>query len=162
MTAHQQTSDPAQADRIWFGYHPRTLAPTIAIVAVVSFITWTGRWYLDHLSELANRLGVLALFAIAWGPWPVLGAVFLYRTVTYSYRLTDRALIVDFGFWHRPVPPVLLAEITGVRTGSTVLGSALGVGWIEVRTAGRLLRLTGVRKAEEMAERIRAAATTNK
>ncbi len=160
--AHQRISDPAQVDRFWFGYHPRALAPTIVAVAIVSIVTWTGRWYLDHLSELANRLGALALFAVAWGPWPVLVTVFLYRTVTYSYRLTDRALVVDFGFWHRPVPPVLLADITSVRNGPTLLGSALSVGWIEIQTIGGNIRLVGVYRPHEIAERIRTAVTTSR
>ena len=45
-------------------------------------LLWTGQWYLDDLSDLADRIGSLAVFALAWGVWPALIAVFLYRTVT--------------------------------------------------------------------------------
>ena len=41
--------------------------------------------------------------AVAWGVWPTLVTASLYRAVTYSYRLTDRAVLIDFGFWHPPV-----------------------------------------------------------
>jgi membrane protein YdbS with pleckstrin-like domain len=153
----RQASDPAQADRAWFGYHPRALAPTLAAVAVVSVVAWTGRWYLDGLSALAARLGALAVFAAAWGAWVPLAAVFVYRTTTYTYRLTDRALVLDYGFWFRPVPPVALADVTDVTPRTGPLGRLLGVGWVEVYTAQRLVRLTGVRRPDAVAQQIRAA-----
>jgi hypothetical protein len=90
--------------------------------------------------------------------WPALAAVYLYRMVTYTYRLTDRALLIDFGFWHRPVAPVWLVEVKEVRVGSGWLGHILGVGWVEVRTADRAVRFPGVRHAVQFAEQIRAAA----
>ena len=157
MTTKMPADDPAQADRVWFGYHPRTMAPLVAAVAVASLVVWTGRWYLSDLSDLAKRFGPLAVFALAWGVWPALAAVFLYRAVAFTYRLTDRAVLVDYGFWYRPVPPVVLTEVAGVRAGAGPLGRALGVGWVEVRTAGRSVRLNGVRRPEVVAEQIRAA-----
>lgn len=158
MATHRPADDPAQADRLWFGYHPRAMAPTVAAVAVVSLVVWTGRWYLTDLSELAQRFGPLAVFALAWGVWPVLAAVFLYRTVVFTYRLTDRALLIDFGFWYPPVPPLPLGEVVGVRAGAGPLGRVTGVGWVEVRTASRAMRLPGVRRPHEVAACIRAAA----
>ncbi len=155
MVPEPHTNDPALADRVWAGYHPRAAAPALALAAVASLVVWTGRWYLDDLSELADRLGALAVFALAWCIWPALITVYLYRAVTYSYRLTDRALLVDFGFWHRPVPPVWLTEVRSVvaRCGW------LGVGWVEVRTATRAVRLVGVRRPDELAVRFRAASS---
>lgn len=162
MTTPRRASDPAQADRAWFGYHPRALAPTVAAVAAVSLLVWTGRWYVDGLTALVARVGALAVFAAAWGAWLPLGAVFVYRTVTYVYRLTDRALVVDYGFWFRPVPPVALNDVVGVSAGAGLLGRALGVGWVEVRTANRLVRLTGVRRPAAVADQIRAAVTVSR
>jgi membrane protein YdbS with pleckstrin-like domain len=158
VTTPRQANDPAQEDRAWFGYHPRALAPTVAAVAVASVVAWTGRWYLEGLSALAARLGALAVFAAAWGGWVPLAAVFVYRTTTYTYRLTDRALVLDYGFWFRPVPPVALADVTDVTPRAGPLGRLLGVGSVEVRTAQRLARLTGVRCPAAVAEQIRAAA----
>ena len=55
MTTNRRTEDPAQADRAWSGYHPRAAIPAVAAAAVASLVMWTGRWYLDPLSELADR-----------------------------------------------------------------------------------------------------------
>lgn len=153
MTPQRPQTDPAHADRAWAGYHPRAAAPALALAALASFVVWTGRWYLDDLSALADRLGALALFALAWCVWPGLAAVFLYRTVTYTYRLTDRALFVDFGFWHAPTPPVWLDDVTAVAARR----GWLGVGTVEVRTATRAVRLVGARAPYALAEAIRAA-----
>lgn len=138
------------------------MAPTVVAVAAMSLFVWTGRWYLDDLSELAKRAGALAVFAVAWGAWPALGTVFVYRTVTYTYRLTDRALVVDFGFWFRPVPPMLLVDVIDVRASAGILGRVLGVGGVEVRTADRAVRLVGVRRPGAVAEQIRVAVTANR
>ena len=154
----RRADDPAQADRAWAGYHPRAALPPLAAAAVASLIVWTGRWYMPDLSELADRVGALAVFALAWCVWPALVAVYLYRAVTYTYRVTDRALLVDFGFWHRPVQPVMLDGVTGVVIGGDRLSALLGVGWVEVRAAGRAVRLPGVRNPQALAELIRGAA----
>src|SRR5262245_789065 len=108
MPEHERSDDPAMTDKRWAGYHPRAMTPAIALAAVVSLLVWTGRWYLDDISVLADELGAWAMFALAWAVWPALVAVFLYRTVTYTYRLTDRAVLADFGFAFRPVAPVWL------------------------------------------------------
>ncbi len=158
MSSNERGGDPAQADRAWVGYHPRAAVPALAAAAVASLVVWTGRWYLDDLSELADRAGALAVFALAWCVWPALGAAYLYRAATYTYRLTDRAVLIDFGFWHRPVPPVWLREVTAVRAGAGWVHRRLGVGWVEVRTAGRAVRLVGVRRPDALAGRIREAA----
>jgi len=159
MTASARTTDPAQRDLAWVGYHPRAMAPAAALAVAASLLVWTiARGYLDELSELADRVGSLALFALAWGVWPALVAVFLYRTVTYTYRLTDRAVLVDFGFLARPVPPVPLAEVIVVVVGGGWVWRRFGVGWVEVRTADRAVRLPGVRKPAGFAQQIRVAA----
>jgi membrane protein YdbS with pleckstrin-like domain len=142
---------------VWAGYHPRAAAPALAAAAGASLLVWIGRWYFAGWSESADRLGAPAVFALVWCVWPALGALYLYRAVTYSYRLTDRAVLTDFGFRHRPVPPVWLRQVESVRTGAGRLSAALGVGWVEVRTADRVVRLVGVRHPEALAEAIRRA-----
>jgi hypothetical protein len=133
------------------------MVPAIAAAAVVSLFVWTGRWYFDDISVLADRLGSWAMFALAWAVWPAVAAVFLYRTVTYTYRLTDRAVLVDFGPLSRPVAPVWLKDVTAVVSGGGWLGRRLGVGWVEVREAGRVVRLKGVREPLLFAEKVRVA-----
>jgi uncharacterized membrane protein YdbT with pleckstrin-like domain len=124
------------------------MAPTLICVGIASLLVWTGKWYLQELSELAERIGSLVMFAIAWCVWPGLLGVFVYRTVTFTYRLTDRAVFIDFGFWYPPVPPVWLSEVTAVRVGYGWFSRLLGVGWVELCTPGTTLRLLGVRNPE--------------
>jgi hypothetical protein len=149
--------EPAQLDRLWVGYHPRAAIPLMVAAATLSMLISTGKWYLNDLSELADEIGSLALFAVAWGLWPLLIAIILYRTVTFTYRLTDRALYYDFGFWYAPQAPVWLWDITTVHSGGDWLSRALGVGWVEIRTADRVVRWSGVRHPQQVAETIRAA-----
>ena len=157
MLEPSPNADPAQRDLIWTGYHPRALAPAIGLASAASLLVWTGRWFFEDLSDLADRLGSLVIFALAWGVWPALAAIFLYRTVTYMYRLTDRALLVDFGFLARPVPPLALSEITAVVMGSGWVFRRFGVGWIEVRTSDRSIRLPGISEPQLFVVAIRNA-----
>jgi hypothetical protein len=148
------TDDRALADRGWWGYDPRAMFPAVAVAAAASAVVLSGRWYLEDLSWLADRAGALAVFGLAVAVWPGLVAVLLYRCVTYTYRLTDRAVLIDRGSLSRPEPPVWLAELTGVETGSTWLG----VGWVKLTAGGRVVRLVGLRHPEAVAEAIRTAA----
>jgi membrane protein YdbS with pleckstrin-like domain len=157
MIADDRTRDPALADRAWVGYHPRAALPALALAAVASLLVWTGRWYFDDLSDFADAVGDWVVFALAWAVWPAVAAVFLYKTVTHTYRLTDRAVLAEFGFLAPPVPPIPLKDVTAVVSGGGWLRRRLGVGWVEVRTAGRAVRLKGVRNPGLFAEQIRAA-----
>ncbi len=148
--------DPALTDRAWAGYHPRAMSPWIALTAVVSLVVWTGRWYQDDISDLADELGAWARFCLAWAVWLALVGVFLYRTVTFTYRLTDRVVLVDFGFLSRPVPAVWLKDVTAVVVGGWMV-RWLDVGWVELRMADRTIRLKGVRRPALFAEKIQAA-----
>jgi len=156
MSRSARADDPALIDRLWVGYHPLALLPWALLLAVLSLLVWTGHWYLDDVTRLADALGDRLRFALAWAGWPVLAAVFLYRTVTFTYRLTDRCLLVDFGPLHRPVAPIPLRDVTTVVVGGG-MSRWLGVGWVEVRTAGRVVRLTGVRRPGLFAMELRGA-----
>jgi membrane protein YdbS with pleckstrin-like domain len=134
----------------------------VTLVAVASLIVWTGRWYLEYLSHLAETVGALTVFALAWMVWPAIAAVFLYRAITYTYRLTDRAVLVDFGFLSRPVAPIPLADVTAVVISGGWVRRRLGVGWVEVRTADRAVRLPGIRNPASFAMKIRAAVEKTK
>jgi uncharacterized membrane protein YdbT with pleckstrin-like domain len=157
MSAGAATADPSQHDLAWVGYHPRAAAPAIAFAVIANVLVLSGRWYLDGLSELADRVGALAVYALAWAVWPGLAAVFLYRTIMYTYRLTDRAVLVDFGLFSRPVQPIALVDAVAVEVDTRGMASWVGVGWVEVRTKERSIRMTGVRHPEAFAQRIRAA-----
>lgn len=148
---------PAE-DRLWRGYSPRAAAPGVATAAALSAAVLAGRWHLDGLSALADRIGALAVYAVVLAVWPGVVAGVLYRAVTYTYRLTDRGLFVDRGFRWRPEPPVWLADVTGVRAEAGWLGRRLGVGRVRVDAAGgRVLTLAGVDDPAGFAAAIRAA-----
>lgn len=159
MTERGTAADPAAVDRLWTGYHPLALAPLVAVAASISLLVWTGQWYLDGMSVFAAEIGGWATFAVAWGVWPALVLVFLYRTVTYTYRLTDRAVYADFGPAFRPVAPLPLADLGGVAVGGGWLVRRLGVGSVVLQANGRSLRLKGVRHPAAFAARLRAAGT---
>jgi hypothetical protein len=153
------SGDRAMADRAWRGYSGLALLPAVLLAAAGSAALLFGRWYLRELTELAGRFGALTVFGLAAAAWPGLLAVLIYRTTTYTYRLTDRALLVDRGFRHRPEPPVWLHDVAKVEAGAGPVGRVTGVGWVRVTTtAGRAVRLTGVRDASSFAEQIRTAA----
>ncbi len=157
MVDRNRLADPALTDLAWVGYHPRAMAPALVFAASISLLLWTGKWFLDPLMGLNNRLGSLVVFALAWGIWPGLIAVFLQRTVTRVYRLTDRVLLVDSGFLTQPVPHIPLHDIRAINSGASLVSRLLGIGWIEVKTADRVVRLTGVRHPERFAKQIQDA-----
>lgn len=148
--------DPAQTDRAWSGYHPRAALPVLALAAGAALFVSTGRHYLDDFSALAERVGVLAVFVLAWATFVLVAAAYLYKCVTYTYRLTERAVHADFGPWFRPVPPLDLPAVREVLVRAGPLARLLGVGSVEVRSAGRVLRLPGVRNPAALADLIRA------
>lgn len=150
--------DPAITDRAWTGYHPLAMAPLVAVAACLSLLMWTGQWYLDGISVLAAEIGGWATFAVAWGVWPALLVLLLYRTVTYTYRVTDRAVFADFGPLFRPVAPLPLADLGTVAVSAGWLARRVGVGVVELRAGGRVVRLKGVRHPAALAARLRAAA----
>jgi membrane protein YdbS with pleckstrin-like domain len=149
--------DPAQTDRAWSGYHPRAAVPVLVPALALALFVSTGRHYLDDFSALAARVSALALFALPWVALAGACAAYLYKCITFTYRLTDRAVFADFGPLFRPVPPLELPAVRAVRVRAGPLARLLGVGRVEVRSAGRVLRLPGVRNPHALAELIRAA-----
>lgn len=143
--------DLAFIDRSWRGYDFRAAAPRVLIALAASILLLAGRWYLDDYSAaLVPYIIVLVL-------WPALLGVAFYRAITYTYRITDRALLVDRGFRNPPEPPVEFADIARVETGAHGLGRLLGVGWIAVRLRdGRTIKLKGLRHPEEFARSLAA------
>jgi len=133
------------------------MAPLIVVVAFISLLLWTGQWYLDDISALAVQLGGWATFAIAWGVWPAVLVVFLYRCVTFTYRITDQAVFVDFGPLYYPVTPLRLETLDPIVIGGGWLARQLGVGYVELQAGDRVLRLKGVWHPKSFVEKLRAA-----
>ena len=159
MGQNDGPADGALVDRAWRGYDPRAGFPAVVAAAAASAALLYGRWALPGLSEFADRAGALAVYAMVLAVWPGLLAVLLYRAVTYTYRLTDRAVLIDRGPLNRPEPPVWLADLAGVGVGVGWLGRQLRVGRVVLREAGgREVTLTGVRHPTGFAAAVREAA----
>ena len=149
----------APTDRAWRGYHPRAAVPHVLLAAAASAALLAGRWYFDDLSWLAARTGALVVYAVVLVGWAGVVAVLAYRAVTYTYRLTDRALFIDRGWCFRPEPPVWLSELKTATAGTTWAGRRTGVGRVWVTAAGgRVVRLAGIRDPGGFAAAIAAAA----
>jgi hypothetical protein len=69
---------------------------------------------------------------------------------------------VDFGFFSSRIEPIAHSDVISVTVGGGLLSGWLGVGWVELRTKGQTLRMSGVRHPEAFAERIRKAIAASK
>ena len=157
MSRRVERPDLSLADRAWRGYHPRAAVPAVLVAAAASGVLMVGRWELQDLSELADRVGAWVYFVLSAAVWLFLAAAVGYRLVTFTYRVTDRALLVDYGPRHPPEPPLNWADVTGVAHGAGWLGRRLGVGWVKVKAGPRTVTMRGVRRPAEFAWVIREA-----
>ena len=140
----------AMADRTWRGYDLRAAIPLFALALASTVVLLAGRWYMgDIVAQIVPYLLVLAV-------WPLLLGLALYRAVTYTYRITDRALLVDRGFRNRPEPVIWFAEVLQVTHGASWMYRQLDVGWVGVTVSdGRTLKLTAVRNPAAFAAMLR-------
>lgn len=138
--------DPALVDQAWRGYDPRAAVPLLLLAAAITAALLAGRFlFNEFLSAVLTYLLVLVI-------WPALLFVAAYRSVTYTYRLTDRALLVDRGFLHRPVPPLPYGDIAKIEHGASPVYSWLGVGWVVVSMSdGREVKLRSLRNPRDFA-----------
>jgi membrane protein YdbS with pleckstrin-like domain len=129
------------------------------VAALASTFLQVGRWWLDTPSDLADRVIALAFYVMTIALWPALLSTLVYRMVTYTYRLTDRQILVDWGFRQHPEAPVKLDERCDVDVQVGWLGRTLGVGNVILRTSGeRVVKLKGVRSPDAFAAAIRETA----
>jgi hypothetical protein len=154
-----KSTDGALVDRDWRGYHPRAAVPAVALAALASAVLLVGRWWLDDPSDFADRSVALAFYVMTLAVWPALLTTLVYRMVTYTYRVTDKAVLVDRGFRQLPEPPLELAELIGAGVDVNWLGRQLGVGRVVLKANGdRVLALSGVRHPETFVAAIGVAA----
>jgi hypothetical protein len=105
--------DAAAADHMWKGYHPRAAVPRVLLAAAVSAGVMVGRWRLKDMSDVAETVGPWVFFVLSACSWLIMLTV-AYRLITYTYRVTDSGLLVDFGFRNWPEPPIAWADVTKV------------------------------------------------
>src|SRR6185437_9355583 len=137
-------ADYSFVDRSWRGYDLRAAAPRFLLAFALSTILLAGRWSFD------NYTAAIVPYVIVIVLWPGLLAAPIYRAITYTYRITDRALLVDRGFLNPPEPVIDFKEVAGVETGANWLERRFGVGWVIVsRSDGRNWKLKGLRHPAE-------------
>ena len=92
-------------DRGWRGYDPRAAVPAAAAAVALSAALLAGRWAVaDAVTTLPDRLTTLAVYASVLAVWPVVLGLAVYRAVVRTYRLTDRAVLIDWGPFALPEP----------------------------------------------------------
>ena len=149
MSSPQPPEVKALQDLAWRGFDLRAAIPITALAIVLSAVLLAGRWYLDDLADaIITYFLVLAL-------WPALLSLTLYRAITYTYRITDRALLVDRGFFNRPEAPIWFNELRRVEIGARWIDRMLGIGWVSVSTSGRTLHLRAIRDPHGFAAMLR-------
>lgn len=159
----QVAADPALIDRSWSGYDPRAGFPAILLAASVSILLLVGRWALEDLSWFADQAGALVVYAVTLAIWPGLLATLCYRAITYTYRVTDRGIIIDWGFRNLPEAPVWFHELVAVEVKFHPIGRILGFGRVILRCQdGRVVALRGVANPDAFADSIRTASETFK
>ena len=157
MTRRSQQPDGAAADRAWRGYHPLAAIPRVVVAAAVSAGVMVGRWHLPDMSNVAERVGPWVFFVLSACSWLIMLTV-AYRLITYTYRVTDSGLLLDFGARNPPEPMIAWKDVTGVDSGASWYGRLTGVGWVRVTAGPRQVLLKGVRRPEAFADTINAMA----
>ncbi len=148
----------AMRDREWRGYHPRAAIPTVVVASLVSLTLLVGRWVFSDFEILDSHVSAFVFYALAIVIWPVLLLSLIYRMITYTFRLTNRGMLVDWGFRHLPEPPLLFGELLTVEVAVSRLDRLLGLGKLQLRCqSGRVVLLKGVREPEGFASAIRTA-----
>ena len=149
--------DSAMIDEEWRGYDLRAAAPLFSLALVLTIALLVARLlFSDLIDALITYFIVLIL-------WPVLLFISMYRAITYTYRITDRALLVDRGPLHRPQAPMPYGEMTAIEHGRSWLSSLLDVGWVRVTMAdGRRVYLRSLGAPETFAAVLRKRSTAAK
>ncbi|MGE3806172.1 MAG: PH domain-containing protein [Gemmataceae bacterium] len=162
--------DPREVDRqvetdLWWGsYAGRTMAPVFLLcllltvaVSLAVFIIWDDRFAHPQIMWHATVVPLGLLWLIVLGRW-------LYRTLTWSYRLTNQQLYRDTGFLHMADGAVALKEIVQVNVHASLIERTLGVGRLEVVTddGKAALSLAGIHDPEWVARLIRGTADSRR
>jgi len=151
-----RTEDAAMVDEQWRGYDSRAALPFVALAALVTVALLGGRWIFNETLH-----GILP-YAIVLLIWPALLGTWLYRSITYTYRITDRALLVDLGFRHPPIPPIAFQDLASVEHGANWVHAALHIGWVRATARdGRTVKLKSIRDPAAFAGLLRGHITTS-
>jgi len=158
MAAESPLVDPSQPDLFWSGHSGWATLPSIVIGVAMSATVMLGAEYLSQWTLLHDEWAAFAAFWVILICWAGMAIVWTYRSASFVYRLTSKALYLDFGRLYGPTPPILLASITDVKCRAWALRRLFGVGSVIVSSEGCApLRLRGIFHPERFAEAINVA-----
>jgi uncharacterized membrane protein YdbT with pleckstrin-like domain len=149
-------ADSAQEVEVWWGgYAGRTMLPAFALcflLTAVVVLVASLVWQEEHLSDAV--ISHFALYLIV-ALWAVVLVRWAYVTVTISYRLTTRHLLVEYGLAHPGLPPLPLETIAKVKVEQNAWERLVGVGRLRIETTnGRTECLPGVHAPAVVADEI--------
>ncbi len=156
VPAEAAPSSPLKVDEdsiereVWWGsYSGWTMAPSFLVCCCATILVL---WLAELL--LPRGFVQLAVFGIGGAIWLFQLVRWGYRVVSYNYRLTNRRLYCDTGFFHQDRRRVDLNSIADVRVRRTLHEGLVGVGRIEITfqdSSQPALLLEGVRNPSEVA-----------
>lgn len=147
----------AETDLLWTGPGLRGQAPLASMLLLASILLLSAGPWLAGKIGVEHEWATLLLFWLVMLLWFLAGARWLYRGSSYMYRLTDRSLRADFGFLHRPVPPIPLDKIVALENRPRAW-SLINVGTIIASAKdGSRLVLPGIANPKQFIDQVIAA-----
>ena len=149
-----------ETDLLWTGPSVRGLLPSATLLLLTSVtLLSAGPWVAGQVG-VEHEWATFVLFWLTVGLWVVAGCRWFYRGASYVYRVTDRAVHVDFGFLHRPVPTIPLEDIQEMEHRPWPMWF-MAVGTVVIHAAGRPpVALPGLVRPKEFIDRVVTAKKT--
>lgn len=158
MLASKDAIDPSEPDLYWSGHSGFATLPGVVIGGLLSAIFMLGALPLAEWLHLPEDWTVFVRFWLILLGWTAAGLVWTYRGASFVYRLTPSRLYIDFGMLYRPVPPVVLSQVTDVVCRAWILRRLFRVGSIIIHSKDRgPVRLRGIFRPDLFAAAIQAA-----
>ena len=127
--------DPSMVDRQWWGFNGWKMLPMFLITGVLSVGLFIVDLNYDHswFSGLVIVISLIQLIRMS------------YCSITFSYRLTSKRLLVDYGNLYSPQAAITPSDIRDVHVIAHKLDRLCGVGTVRLRLiSGRTIDLIGV------------------
>ena len=158
MADQKEPIDPSEPDLYWSGHSGFAMLPGVVLGALLSAVFMLGALPLAEWLNLPEDWTVFVRFWLILLGWIAAGLVWTYRAASFVYRLTPSRLHVDFGMLYRPVPPIVLSEVTDITCRAWILRRLFQVGSIIIQSEGRpAVRLRGIFRPEQFAAAIQSA-----
>ncbi len=143
-----EVMERSQEVDVWWGsYSGWTMVPSfLGCILLTGMIAWFG---FTFVREKAQRTILLASAVV----WLVQGGRWAWRFFGISYRLTNRRLFIDNGFFRPVRQQVEMSAISKVRPEKNCLDRLVGVAHIYLEYADptqKSVVLEGVRNPEEV------------